>query len=583
DMYRYMIEHPQWLPQNGKNELRPWYRTGQDRGRIYRVVRKDQPAREVPRLTDLSTTQLVVALESPNGWQRDMVQRILVRKKPGGAIEMLDDLALHSKHPLARLHALWTLVGLNALSTQTLQTALADDHPGVRRNALRMATDIRVDVEPLTLLVTDPDAKVRLELASTLGSYDDAAAGDALAQLALSSVDDCYIAAGVLSSLNPNNISSVVRKAVQSSNATNVAIVLELIGQTVAMGDSETISDLIEIVAADPRPELQRLAFLAKIHDGLDHRKWKLDQLSDNAGKVIADTVRQARHTTADDRVPEDVRAGAIALLARQEGGRVADFELMQTLLGPQSSVAVQQAIVARLAQLDLPVVANVMLKDWQTHSPGLRTQILDVLSSRATWADALLIGLEDGTIAANDLDASMRKRLLDRHERSARWQKTLGTRTTASRARVLSDYQDALQLSGDKVRGRAVFQKRCINCHKLGNEGHQVGPDLASITNKTKEALLTAVLDPNAAVDAKYLNYTVVTIDGRVLSGTLEAETGSSVTLLAAEEKRYTVLRRDIEQLRASNQSLMPEGLEEGSTPQDVADLIEFVRQTFR
>ncbi len=114
-------------------------------------------------------------------------------------------------------------------------------------------------------------------------------------------------------------------------------------------------------------------------------------------------------------------------------------------------------------------------------------------------------------------------------------------------------------------------------------DEGHEVGPQLASITNKTKEALLTAILDPSAAVDAKYFSYSIVTDDGLILAGKLEAETGSSITLLAAGGKRETVLRRDIEELQASTKSLMPDGLEEELKPQDVADLIQFVRETFR
>ncbi|MCR9117652.1 MAG: hypothetical protein NXI22_11970, partial [bacterium] len=95
-----------------------------------------------------------------------------------------------------------------------------------------------------------------------------------------------------------------------------------------------------------------------------------------------------------------------------------------------------------------------------------------------------------------------------------------------------------------------------------------------------TKESLFAAILDPSAAVDAKYFSYVIVTNDGRSLSGRLGAETGSSVTLLAAGGKTETILRRDIDELRASDKSLMPEGLEQQLKPQDLADVIEFVRQ---
>ena len=94
---------------------------------------------------------------------------------------------------------------------------------------------------------------------------------------------------------------------------------------------------------------------------------------------------------------------------------------------------------------------------------------------------------------------------------------------------------------------------------------------------------MLNSILDPNAAVDARYFSYTIVTTDGRSFSGKLETETGNSITLVAAGGQHRTILRRDIEELRASGRSLMPEGIEEGLKPQDLADVIQFVRETFR
>jgi putative heme-binding domain-containing protein len=137
--------------------------------------------------------------------------------------------------------------------------------------------------------------------------------------------------------------------------------------------------------------------------------------------------------------------------------------------------------------------------------------------------------------------------------------------------------------MDGNPERGGVFFRKHCINCHKIAQEGFEVGPQLASITNKSKDALYASILDPSAAVDAKYFNYLVVTLDGRSHTGRLETETGSSITLLAAGGKRETILRRDIENLRSSRKSLMPDGLEQELNTQDMADLIQFVRETFR
>ena len=89
----------------------------------------------------------------------------------------------------------------------------------------------------------------------------------------------------------------------------------------------------------------------------------------------------------------------------------------------------------------------------------------------------------------------------------------------------------------------------------------------------------MLAILDPSAAVEGKYLNYVAVTTAGRSLTGILATETGSSITLLAAEGKSESVLRDEIEELRSTSKSLMPDGLEKDLSQQDIADLIEFVR----
>ena len=112
-----------------------------------------------------------------------------------------------------------------------------------------------------------------------------------------------------------------------------------------------------------------------------------------------------------------------------------------------------------------------------------------------------------------------------------------------------------------------------------MAGVGQDIGPNLASITDKRPEALLSAILDPSVAVETRFLVYTVLTKQGRVLSGLLATETASSITLTDVEGKQETILRHQIERLRASEKSLMPDGLEKNLVPQDVADLIAYLR----
>src|SRR4029077_14278952 len=116
---------------------------------------------------------------------------------------------------------------------------------------------------------------------------------------------------------------------------------------------------------------------------------------------------------------------------------------------------------------------------------------------------------------------------------------------------------------AGDAAKGKVAFAKRCANCHKLEGAGSAVGPDLAPLVGRPADYLLTAILDPNRAVEDRYLEYVALTTDGRQLTGILLEDTGASLTLAAPEGKQLVVPRSDLEQLKSSGKSLMPEGIE--------------------
>ncbi|HEV3167866.1 MAG TPA: c-type cytochrome, partial [Isosphaeraceae bacterium] len=120
---------------------------------------------------------------------------------------------------------------------------------------------------------------------------------------------------------------------------------------------------------------------------------------------------------------------------------------------------------------------------------------------------------------------------------------------------------------------------KVCATCHRAEGQGTQVGPDLATVTGRTPEDLLTHILDPNREVPPSYLNYTLATSDGRVVSGLIADESATAVTLKRAEGATDVIPRSRIEQIASTGLSLMPEGLEQGVDPQAMADLIAYVR----
>ena len=148
----------------------------------------------------------------------------------------------------------------------------------------------------------------------------------------------------------------------------------------------------------------------------------------------------------------------------------------------------------------------------------------------------------------------------------------------SGQRAEVFATYQPTLSLEGQADRGAVLFKKTCSTCHKHRDIGNDLGPRLANLKNKSPEALLTAILDPNQAVEDKYRGYIVLTSDGRTVNGLLESETASSITLVEPNGKEHVLLRIDIDEMTSTGKSFMPEGLENDLSPQDLADVISFV-----
>ena len=177
-------------------------------------------------------------------------------------------------------------------------------------------------------------------------------------------------------------------------------------------------------------------------------------------------------------------------------------------------------------------------------------------------------------------ISASQRRRILaSKNEAVVKLATELfGSDAPSPRGKVISQYKQALSLSPDINRGEVVFRRECLNCHRLGNEGYDVGPNLSTVRHRSAADVMANMLDPNREVSPNYLEYAVATVDGQVVTGTIAAETAASITLRAAENKEQTILCRDIDTITNSGKSLMPEGIEQKMTPQQMADLLAFV-----
>jgi putative heme-binding domain-containing protein len=292
----------------------------------------------------------------------------------------------------------------------------------------------------------------------------------------------------------------------------------------------------------------------------------------------LGSLVRSACGLTADRLQPESRRAEAIQFL-----GLTSFADAGATLvscLTSQEAQGVALAAVQALGRFSDPRVGAALLERCPRLSPRLRAEAVSMLTARAERAGPLLRAIADGQIRSTDLSSTQIEFLKNHRDPAVRAEanRLLGAASTGKRPDVYEAFKPALDLAGDAARGRALFVERCASCHRLGGEGSAVGPDLVSVRNNGKEKMLLNILEPSREILPQYLAYEIETRDGESLLGLVVNESAASVTVRQAYAKETLVLRSNVETLQSRGQSMMPEGLETGLTPQGMADLLEFV-----
>jgi putative membrane-bound dehydrogenase-like protein len=636
DMYREIIEDFSAIPRFLQQQYAESLIAGKDHGRIWRLSWHPGPAESRAQadspvtLDKASLDELLKALDHPNAWWRETAQRLILERGDLSASPALANLVRKGKTAPGRVHALYTLDGLSRLAPADVIEALGDASEVVRVHALQLA-DRWLDQEPAVLkmvlgMTGNPDPRVRLQVALTLGETRQPQAIDALARLAAEHGDENWMPAAISSSIGHSADAFLVRLlAGLSDRAKPTAGTLALLGpvaETIGGQRAEpAVGRFLQDVAKLPGPEAanQQRALLEGLARGLGRGKPApfqsadvvsgLERLLSNPSPDVSQLVvriagllqlsnsaaMQAAWDTAvkvalDGEQPLPTRLAAVSLLSAAPWARQMR---LRELVDSRQPTDLQLAVVKVLASGDHDEVADSLLANWSGLVPKVQESIVDAFFARQDRLPQLLDAVERDLVSANTLGALRREQLTE-HGNAAirqRVRRLFAGRTTDERAAVIRKYAAALTLSRDPQRGEAVFAKTCARCHRLGDKGVEVGPDLLAARTRPDETLLVDILDPSGSLARGYTVYSIATTDGRVHTGLLAGEGATSVTLRTAAEPtagaqtakvvENTILRKDIDEMRAMSQSLMPDGLEKELTLQDLADLIGFLRHS--
>jgi putative membrane-bound dehydrogenase-like protein len=592
DFYREVIETPLSLPDDIKKKLNLESR---QRGRIWRVVPARHIAKALRRLDRQPADLAACELGDRSSWLRETVQRGLYEAASISGNSLNMDLLdfMYKVRPAQGPRALspghfllWARESHGLLAATDVGRVLDAETDSEQIHALRLAERFANDPVIENKLVSLADRcspAVRFQLALSLGSFNPRFATPILLRLLRRPDADRWLVAACLCSAMDAAPGLLAELAVDEKFA---AVQPTTLGQLARMvgakgKDDETLATLTLLTKVKSSATQQ--AILEGLGEGMRSRDASLGQWLTKAGaqhvERLSPFFRQAIDTARNEKATLPTRIAAVRLAG------FAPFEVtgasLAELLNPRTPAELQSAALLALAGFADPKVGPMLLAGWEGYAPNLRREATEALFARPDRVKALLDAIEAKKVPASHIEAARADALRKHSDETIRTRATklLVSQVAADRKKVIDDYRSALDLKADAARGRELFRKNCTACHRLENTGYEVGANLMSaLRNKSKEALLIDILDPSREVDPRYLNYQATTTSGRSISGLLAVETPTSITLRRGENAEDTILRSQIDELRATTKSLMPEEFEKQLDKEQLADLIEYL-----
>ncbi len=620
DMYRAVIEHPEWVPDELKN--RPDERDGDDRGRIYRVARagrKDSTSwfegLQKRPLHERTASELVELLDHPHAWFRETASRLILEWGVDDEMaKSLRRLCRIASNRDGKLRAANLLDRFHLLDGETLGHLLDDSDPWIRAAVLREGLGLSDELEDRSLLLPrvirslkDDEFDVAVAAAWSL-SNPDAKAIQAIWKAHPMDVEEALIdfltvnardgrawmaAAGPLSEALPETLSQLMDMCVTRYESTpaeelplfdavwesipRLASMLRLGMKTrdgIAIETSHIRRWLDDISADLALPEVsafEKRIWLAGVEGLLAGDFASIVLENDTFGRRAQELARSNREGSA-------VRTACVRIL----GMLTSDVSLrfLAELCDDEDDRMVQLALEARARRRD-PGLSRYLLDRLPGAFPRQRSDYVALLLSDESRLSDLLKEIESGNLATTALDASFWQKIgsIPFRQLKTRIDSLLEKRITSSRVEVVQRYQEALSRAPDEENGRLLFEKHCAACHRMGGQGFAVGPDISDSRLHVPEQLLVAILDPNRAIDNNYFRYVALTQEGELTDGVLVESTSKSITLRGQNGQTRSLNLEEIVEWKSTGVSMMPEGFENQLNLQEMADLIGYIK----
>lgn len=602
-----------WHDQNPCHQAHPdsW---DQKHGRIYKIQRTGAKQVASGDLSKKSSAELVELLKNNSAWWHRTALRLLKERGDRSVAPQLLELVLQDKGAQHSLRGLWGLYVLGAFDDAVAEKTLGHKSFWVRAWTIRLLGESGKISEKMlarfaAMAVKDESPEVRLQLASTCQR--------------LRSTDMLTILHNLIRRQNDARdacLPLMIWLAYEPQTVTHRDAVLGWLKENAAgnlLATDEIVPRVMRRLVATDKPEdlAACVGFLSRVTESTVRRRaleglllalqqrqldapaeWK-QAFAELTKDRDAEVQRLSRRLAVNFRDPEAIRRSlAIARDTSRPAGERAEAVRDLALAHPAEALTPLVELVARdadtavrseacraLSAYDGPEVPKLLLAGWKSYPPALRVEAVNLLTGRKEWARALLTAVGDKRVPATDLTNNyiLRIHAFRDKELNSQIEKVWGRlRDTPAELNALIDKM-RLALHdgrGSFERGRKIFENQCAKCHKFEGKGANVGPDLDGAARDI-EYLLANIIDPNRVIGQPYFVRVAELKNGKVETGLLAEEDEQSITLKTENDKLTKILKKDIEgPVRIQEKSVMPEGLGNNMTVQDLRDLIRYV-----
>lgn len=602
DMSRRTIEHPDYLPEEVR--LRTDFESGRDMGRIWRVrparvestgkAKKSSPPRRWMEPMPSSNIALLGEVSSTNRWRRDTAFRLLRERSSDTNLPVQTRQALNAcRTPLTAARLLLLLDHLGALDPDAILGAFAAPMPELRELGVRLSEPFIARVPAIAhaaaAMATDDSPRVRFQNALVLGTLavdSPQVAIPALAEIARRDGADAWTRTAVLSSvhLQERHFLNALLTFPPATADPVLPVLEDLGGMLGRMLPSDAHVDVLRMALDRAFQDPSRaLVLLGAVADAAPSIPTPFPALADQAGvrpgwDGLCEVALGALQR--DDTLP------ILRIAAARLGGSLPPAPLAEVLPRILRAPGPTPLLAAAARLGSAPPLADITSSTlspevWNLLPAPNRGVILAALLTRSAHLPHVVEALAAGTVRRHELTAGQRTQLLRIPDPQLRSNvvSLLQPPPTQNRRSALNAAKPALELPGHATRGRALFRDRCAPCHRLDGEGVAVGPDLFDVRNQSRETLLLHILMPSQEIAPPFVQYRAETRSGRVVSGLLAADTASGIVLRQAHGLLEKMSRNELLRLEPMAESFMPEGLENGWTHQDLADLLAFLK----